>query len=134
MNQIQTITKDKSGINKIDEQFKMSLDSIVTPPLTINAISNNFVSRKNYYSKPSFPDVQLEERNYQLIARYDGSSFYERNIGGISEHQIINLFHEMMMIANAYRIKTNNFNFYGIGALVISFTSLLKGWWDHYLS
>ena len=55
----------------------MSPDSIVKPPSTINAISNNFVSRKNYYSKPYFPDVQLEERNYQLATSYDGSSFYE---------------------------------------------------------
>ena len=39
-----------------------------------------------------------------------------------------------MMVANAYRIKTNNFDFYAIGAFVIGFTSLLKGWWDHYLS
>ena len=51
----------------------MSLDS---NPSTINAISNNFVNRKNYHSKPSFPDVQLEERNYQLVAIYNGCSFY----------------------------------------------------------
>ena len=103
----------------------MSLDS---NPSTINAISNNFGSRKNYYSKPSFPDVQLEERNYQLVVSYDGSSFYEWNIDGMSEHQIINLLYEMMMVANAYRIKTSNSNFYAVGALVIGFTGLLKGW------
>ena len=56
-NQIQTITKGKSEINKIEEQFKMSPDSIVKPPATVNANSNNFVSRKNYYSKPFFLDV-----------------------------------------------------------------------------
>ena len=39
-----------------------------------------------------------------------------------------------MMSANAYRIKTSNSNFHAAGALVIGFTSLLKGWWDHYLS
>ena len=50
----------------------MSHDSIEKPPPTVNAISNNFISRKNYYSKPYFPDVQLEERNYQLAASYDG--------------------------------------------------------------
>ena len=55
----------------------MSLDSIEKPPATVNAISNNFVSRKNYYSKLYFPNVQLEERNYQLATSYDGSSFYE---------------------------------------------------------
>ena len=92
------------------------------------------MSRKNYYSKPSFPDVQLEERNYQLAASYDGSSFYEWNIDGMSENQEINLFYEMMVTANAYRIKTNNFDFHAVGALVIGFTGLLKGWWDYYLS
>ena len=68
---------------------------------TINEISNNFVSRKKYYSKPYFPDVQLEERNYQLAASYDSSSFYECNIDGMSEHQIINLLHEMMVTVDA---------------------------------
>ena len=43
-NQIQTITKGKSEINKLEEQFKMSPDSIEKPPATVNAISNNFIS------------------------------------------------------------------------------------------
>ena len=55
----------------------MTSDSIVSPLSTINAISNNFVNRKNYYSNHSFPDIQLKERNYQLAASYNGSSFYE---------------------------------------------------------
>ena len=37
------------------------------------------------------------------------------------------------MVADDYRIKTNNSNFHAIGALVIGFTGLLKGQWDHYL-
>ena len=52
----------------------------------------------------------------------------------MSKHQIIILLHEMMMAANAYRIKTSNSDFHAAGALVIGFTGLLKGWWDHYLS
>ena len=52
----------------------------------------------------------------------------------MSEHQIINLLHEMMMTANAYRIKTSNSDFHVAGALVIGFIGLIKGWWDHYLS
>ena len=63
----------------------MSSNSTVKTPSTINAISNNFVSRKNYYSKPSFPDVQLEKRNYQLATSNDGSSFNEWNIDVMSE-------------------------------------------------
>ena len=45
----------------------------------------------------------------------------------MSEHQIINLLHEMMMVANAYRIKTSNSNFHTAGALVLGFTGLLIG-------
>ena len=52
----------------------------------------------------------------------------------MSEHQIINLLYEMMTTVNAYRIKINNFDFYVVGALVIRFTCLLKGWWVHYLN
>ena len=52
----------------------------------------------------------------------------------MSEHQIVNLLHEMMMTANAYRIKTSNFDFHATGTLVIGFIGLLKGWWDHYLN
>ena len=55
--------------------------------------------------------------------------FYEWNIDEMSEHQIINLLHEIMMGANAYRIKTSNSDFHVVGALVIGFTGLLKGWW-----
>ena len=39
-----------------------------------------------------------------------------------------------MRTTNAYRIKTSNSDFHAAGALVIGFTRLLKGWWDHYLS
>ena len=74
----------------------MSPYSIVKNPPQHNTISNNFVSRKNYYSKPSFHDVQLEERNYQLAASYNGSSFYEWNIDGMNEYQIINLVKVML--------------------------------------
>ena len=52
----------------------------------------------------------------------------------MSEYQIINLLHEMMMTTNAYRIKTSNYEFHYANVLVLGFTGLLKGWWDHYLS
>ena len=104
----------------------MSLDSVVTLPSTINAISTNFANRKKLLFKAFFLDVQLEEINYQLDASYDDSSFYEWNIDGMSEHQIINFLHEIMMAANAYRIKIDNYNFHAIGALVIGFIGLLK--------
>ena len=35
----------------------MTFVSILTPPTTINTIANNYITRKNYYSKPAFLDV-----------------------------------------------------------------------------
>ena len=39
----------------------------------------------------------VERYKARLVASYDGCSFYEWNIGGMSEHQVINLLREMMM-------------------------------------
>ena len=80
----------------------MSSDSIVKTLSTINAIFNNFISKKNYYLKPYFSHVKLEKRNYQLTANYNGNNFYEWNIDKMSEHQITNLLHKMM---KRYHIK-----------------------------
>lgn len=41
---------------------------------------------------------------------------------------MINLFHEMMITVNVYKIKTNNYGFHVVNALITGFTSLLKGW------
>ena len=40
----------------------MTPNSINTPPLIVDTISNNLVSRKNYYSKPIFPYVRLKKK------------------------------------------------------------------------
>ena len=47
---------------------------------------------------------------YQLVPNNDGSSFYEWNMDDTSENQIINLLHKIAVVANAYKIKTNNFD------------------------
>ena len=52
----------------------------------------------------------------------------------MSEHQIINLLHEIIIVVNAYKIKTNNFDFHVVRTLVIGFTGVLKEWWGHYLN
>ena len=76
----------------------------------------------------------LEERDFQSPSNYDGTSFYEWNVDGLSEHHITNLLQQMLMEANAYKLIINNSDHSAANALVIGFTGLLKGWWDHYLS
>ena len=41
-------------------------------------------------------------------SQYDGTSVYEWNIDGLTEHQILNMIQEINMAANAYAIKGNN--------------------------
>ena len=62
-NQIQTITKGKSEINKIEEQFKMSPNS---NPSTINAISNNFVSKKKLLFKTLFSRCSIRRKKLSI--------------------------------------------------------------------
>ena len=76
----------------------------------------------------------LEERDFQSPCNYDGTSFYEWNVDGQSEHQILNLLQQMLMAANAYKLRNNNSDHSAANALVIGFTGLLKGYWDHCLS
>ena len=65
-NQIQTMTKNKSQVNKIEEQFKMTSYSIINLLSTINAISNNFVSKNNYYSKPFFSRYTIRRKKLSI--------------------------------------------------------------------
>ena len=75
----------------------------------------------------------LEERDFQSPCNYDGTSFYGWNVDGLSEHRIINLLQQMLMAVNAYKLRNKNSDHSAANALVIEFTGLLKGWWDHYL-
>ena len=50
---------------------------------------------KNYYPRPTPPDIQYEE-NYQMIGtRYDGDALYEWNLDGLSEYQVIKFLQEI---------------------------------------
>ena len=58
---------------------------------------------------------------------------YEWNIDGMSEYEIINLLHEMTLLTNVYKNHGKS-NHQITHLIVTSFTSQLKGWWDHYLN
>jgi hypothetical protein len=58
---------------------------------------------RNWYSKPTPSDIQFEERELGIRATYTADALYEWNIDGLSEYEILNVFHEMMMVANVYK-------------------------------
>ena len=60
---------------------------------------------RNYYRRPTLPDIQLEEWNLESPSAFDGNGITEWNIDGMTDHQIIRKTKEMVMAASAYRQK-----------------------------
>ncbi|GKA90306.1 hypothetical protein Tco_0812176 [Tanacetum coccineum] len=88
---------------------------------------------RNYYNRPTLPDMQYEERPVRQQALYDGLSIYEWNLDGQTEYQILNILQEMTMASNAYKSNKNNESKI-VEILISGFTGSLKGWWDNYLT
>jgi hypothetical protein len=55
------------------------------------------------HHKPKPPDIQFEERELGIRTVYTADVLYEWNIDGLSEYEILNILHEIMMIANVYK-------------------------------
>ena len=88
---------------------------------------------RNYYTRPTPPDIQYEERAKFHTKNYDGTSIYEWNIDGKSEYEILNTLQEMGMAKMAYKVK--NITEQDIASLLITgFTGQLKYWWDNSLT
>jgi len=60
---------------------------------------------RNYYSRPSPPDLQYEERGTFSMNHFDGQSVYTWNLDGKSEHEILNTLQEMTMAITAYKAR-----------------------------
>ena len=83
---------------------------------------------KNWYSKPTHPDMQFEERSFQTQFSISADKLYEWNIDGFSEQEIINKMSHMSMVGIAYQ---NNYDLDQpeiVNLLVTSFSSTLRGW------
>ncbi|GJU84681.1 hypothetical protein Tco_1292227, partial [Tanacetum coccineum] len=128
---INNINEDdiEDDITDLENQFKDNFE--------INKIKYNTYTptaeARNYYHRPTPPDMQFEERNTLSQAHYSGTEIYEWNIDGQTEHQISNLLQEMTMAANAYKAHKNT-ELQIVQHLIAGFTGTLKGWWDSYLT
>ena len=59
-------------------------------------------STKNWYPRPSPPDLRYEERNVGNQFSVASGRLYEWNIDGLSEQEILNKIQHMTMVANNY--------------------------------
>ncbi|KAL4603778.1 hypothetical protein ACB092_10G148100 [Castanea dentata] len=90
---------------------------------------------KNWYSKPTPPDLQFEERSSQTQFSVSADKLFEWNIDGLSEQEIINKMAHMSMVGIAYINNHDNLDHPDIVDLLASgFTGSLRGWWDSHLT
>ena len=88
---------------------------------------------RNYYPKPTPPDLQFEERGTFAANHFDGQSIYTWNIDGKPEHELLSTLQEMTMAMTAYRTKGLDSRTQAI-AIINGFQGQLKYWCDNFLS
>ena len=86
--------------------------------------------RRHCYSGPTPPHLLYEEKPQRNT--YNDTFIYDWNIDGLSEHEIINVLHQMIMASTAYLTDNNDHN---AAQLIISgFFETLRSWWDNGLN
>ena len=116
ISKINTIKNDEEQINKINK----------------GGFARQYPTSRNFYNRPTLPDIQFEEWELEHPSAFDGNGITEWNIDGMTDHQILRKTHEITMAASAYRVKHSEEQ--TIKLIVAGFTGILKGWWDNYLS
>ena len=89
---------------------------------------------KNWYSRPTPPDMQFEERVFQTQFFVFTDKIYEWNIDGLSEQEIINKMSHTSMVCIAYQNNHDLDQPEIVNLLVTGFSGTLRGWWDSYLT
>ena len=107
-------SSNTKSINVIEEITPENVDEIHTlfedKDPQINRIAHKFKQQsriRNFYPRPTPPDLQYEERSQIVQSKYDGDVIYEWNIDGVSDHQVLNILQEMIITFIAYKSRGN---------------------------
>ena len=84
---------------------------------------------KNWYSRPTPPDIQFKERVFQPQFFVSTDKLYEWNINGLSEQKIMS---HMSEVGIAYQNNHDLDQSDIVNLLVTGFSGTLRGWWDSY--
>jgi hypothetical protein len=96
--------------------------------------SKPFNITKNWYSRPTPPDLQFEERFLQSQFSVLSDKIYEWNIDGLSKQELLNKMNHMSMVANAYDTNQNLSHSEIVDLLATGFSGTLRNWWDKHLT
>lgn len=95
---------ETSNMSKIEQAFsnlQVNQDSQSHKVSRLTGKVNPTSLTKNWYPKPTPPDVQFEERTQSQFS-VSSDKLYEWNIDGLSEQEILNKLQHMSMAANSY--------------------------------
>ncbi|CAL9012510.1 unnamed protein product [Prunus brigantina] len=121
---------ESSNISKIENGFKnLELESELKVKRLTNKINPTSLT-KNWYPKPTSPDIQFEERNNMSQFSVSSDKLYEWNIDGLSEQEIMNKLTHISMVANSYITNHSLRQSEIVPLLETGFTGTLRSWWD----
>ena len=96
----------------------------------INKLKTWHKKSKNFYQRPTPPDLQFEEKQPKQNS-YHSDFIYSWSIDGLSEHEIFIVLRQMQMAATAYLQTADDWN--ATQLLIAGFNGTLKLWWENYL-
>ena len=122
-----TSSDSEKEIKQLDNQFQ---------GLQVNKLYHRRVTptnlTKNWYPRPTPPDLQFEGKNVSNQFSVSSDKLYEWNIDGLSEKEIINKIQHMVMVANNY-LNEGRPHTEVVELMVLGFTGKLLSWRNHYI-
>jgi hypothetical protein len=122
-------SESDENIKKIEKALSgLELNRIHKPKFPPTSLT------KNWYPRPTPPDIQFKERNFQSQFAVSADKLYEWNTDGLAEQQILDKLTHMTMVANSYVMNHDLSQPEVIDLLVSGFTGTLQAWWEKHLT
>ena len=128
--QVNFLSGSETG-STVSRQLTENLHNLEQEEEQINKLKTWHQRLKNFYQRPTPPDLQFEERQPQQN-RYNNGEIYSWNIDGLSEYEILAVLRQMQMAATAYLTESDDWN--AVQLLLTGFSSTLKLWWENFLT
>ena len=124
-NSSRTSSDSEKEIEHLENQFRgLEVKKLHQPTLT--------TLTKNWYPRPTPPDLQFEERNSNQFS-VSSSKLYEWNINGLAEQEILNKIQHMTMVASNY-LNEGHSHTEVKELMSLRFTGKVLQWWDNCLT
>lgn len=124
-----TLTSSQnSEFEKDDEHLETQFESLQVNKLHKSRVTPTSLT-KNWYPRPTPPNLQFEERNLSNQFSVSSDKLYEWNIDGFLEQEILNKIQQISMVANNY-LNNGHTHTEVVELLVLEFIRKLLSWWD----